>query len=111
MTHHAELRSGKLACCVCMLTSFVAHSRGQGLPSLTHAAPPWPPTHILALLSRPDMGAALQDVFNETRSILEPAGAVAVAGAKAYLKHHNIQVGACTVRKGAFPAAAFPEVS
>eukprot|EP00891_Asterochloris_glomerata_P009871 jgi/Astpho2/9871/Aster-08331 len=31
------------------------------------------------------------DVFNETRSILEPAGAVAVAGAKAYLKHHNIQ--------------------
>lgn len=27
-----------------------------------------------------------QDVFNETRSILEPAGAVAVAGAKAYLQ-------------------------
>lgn len=29
---------------------------------------------------------AFQDVFNETRSILEPAGAVAVAGAKAYLQ-------------------------
>mgnify|MGYP001054522383 CR=1 FL=1 len=33
-----------------------------------------------------------QDVFNETRSILEPAGAVAVAGAKAYLKHYNLKV-------------------
>ena len=28
----------------------------------------------------------LQDVFNETRTILEPAGAVALAGAKAYLQ-------------------------
>lgn len=27
-----------------------------------------------------------QDVFNETRTILEPAGAVALAGAKAYLQ-------------------------
>ena len=32
----------------------------------------------------------LQDVFNETRSILEPAGAIAVAGAKAYLKHYGL---------------------
>lgn len=37
-------------------------------------------------------GATLQDVFNETRSILEPAGAVAVAGAKAYLKHYGLKV-------------------
>jgi len=28
----------------------------------------------------------VQDVFNETRTILEPAGAVALAGAKAYLQ-------------------------
>lgn len=28
----------------------------------------------------------MKDVFNETRTILEPAGAVAVAGAKAYFK-------------------------
>ena len=48
------------------------------------------------------MVAVLQDVFNETRSILEPAGAVAVAGAKAYLKHHNIQVGACIAREKGF---------
>lgn len=32
-----------------------------------------------------------QDVFNETRSILEPAGAVAVAGAKAFLQVQAIQ--------------------
>ncbi len=35
----------------------------------------------------------MQDVFNETRSILEPAGAVGVAGAKAWLKHHKHKVG------------------
>ena len=29
-------------------------------------------------------------MFNETRSILEPAGAVAVAGAKAFLKHYGL---------------------
>ena len=34
-----------------------------------------------------------QDVFNETRSILEPAGAVALAGAKAFLKHYGLKVG------------------
>lgn len=39
------------------------------------------------------ISAAIKDVFNETRSILEPAGAVAVAGAKAYLKQHQIKVG------------------
>ena len=33
-----------------------------------------------------------QDVFNETRSILEPAGAVGVAGAKAWLKHNKHKV-------------------
>lgn len=37
------------------------------------------------------ISAAIKDVFNETRSILEPAGAVAVAGAKAYLKQHNVK--------------------
>ena len=31
------------------------------------------------------ISAAIKDVFSETRTILEPAGAVAVAGAKAYL--------------------------
>ncbi|KAI8101593.1 hypothetical protein M9435_001696 [Picochlorum sp. BPE23] len=35
--------------------------------------------------------AAIKDVFNETRSILEPSGAVAVAGAKEYIRNYNIK--------------------
>ena len=38
------------------------------------------------------VSAAIKDVFNETRCCLEPAGAVAVAGAKAYLQRHGMQV-------------------
>ena len=38
------------------------------------------------------VSAAIKDVFNETRCCLEPAGAVAVAGAKAYLQRHDMQV-------------------
>lgn len=33
--------------------------------------------------------AALKDVFEDTRSILEPAGALSVAGAKQYAAHHQ----------------------
>ncbi len=33
--------------------------------------------------------AALKDVFEDTRSILEPAGALAVAGAKAWAERHK----------------------
>jgi threonine dehydratase len=35
--------------------------------------------------------AAIKDVFTETRSILEPAGALAVAGAKAYVERMSTQ--------------------
>ncbi len=35
--------------------------------------------------------AAIKDVFEDTRSILEPAGALAVAGIKEYAKRNNIQ--------------------
>jgi threonine dehydratase len=35
--------------------------------------------------------AAIKDVFEDTRSILEPAGALAVAGAKASRAHHNLK--------------------
>ena len=35
--------------------------------------------------------AAIKDVFTETRSILEPAGALAVAGAKAYVERKSTQ--------------------
>ena len=37
------------------------------------------------LVDTDDVCAAIKDVFTDTRSILEPAGALAVAGAKAYL--------------------------
>ena len=33
--------------------------------------------------------AAIKDVFEDTRSILEPAGALAIAGAKAYAERHK----------------------
>ncbi len=35
--------------------------------------------------------AAIKDVFEDTRSILEPAGALAIAGAKQYLQQHPQQ--------------------
>lgn len=35
--------------------------------------------------------AAIKDVFEDTRSILEPAGALATAGLKEYAKRHNLQ--------------------
>jgi threonine dehydratase len=35
--------------------------------------------------------AAIKDVFEDTRSILEPAGALAVAGAKAWATKHRVQ--------------------
>lgn len=34
--------------------------------------------------------AAIKDVFQDTRSVMEPAGALAVAGAKKYIRQHNI---------------------
>ncbi len=38
-----------------------------------------------------DICAAIKDVFEDTRSILEPAGALAIAAAKAYVERENIQ--------------------
>lgn len=35
--------------------------------------------------------AAIKDVFEDTRSILEPAGALAVAGMKQYARQHNLK--------------------
>jgi threonine dehydratase len=46
----------------------------------------------VVLVDNAKISAAIKDVFTETRSILEPAGAVAVAGAKDYLKRHNMKV-------------------
>jgi threonine dehydratase len=38
-----------------------------------------------------EMCAAIKDVFQETRSILEPAGALSVAGAKAWVARERVQ--------------------
>ncbi len=35
--------------------------------------------------------AAIKDVFEDTRAVLEPAGALAVAGAKAYVQAHQLR--------------------
>jgi len=35
--------------------------------------------------------AAIKDVFEDTRSILEPSGALAIAGAKAYAEKHHLK--------------------
>ncbi|MGB7443973.1 MAG: threonine ammonia-lyase, biosynthetic, partial [Coleofasciculaceae cyanobacterium] len=54
----------------------------------------------IILVDTDDTCAAIKDVFEDTRSILEPAGALAVAAAKAYAEREQIQdqtliAGAC----------------
>ena len=43
------------------------------------------------LVTTDDTCAAIKDVFEDTRSILEPAGALAIAGIKAYVAREEIQ--------------------
>jgi threonine dehydratase len=45
----------------------------------------------IILVDTDDICAAIKDVFQDTRSILEPAGALAVAGAKAYVEREEIE--------------------
>ncbi len=49
------------------------------------------------LVDNSSISAAIKDVYQERRTILEPAGAVAVAGAKAYIKRHNLKVMAALI--------------
>jgi threonine dehydratase len=44
----------------------------------------------LVLVSTDDICAAIRDIFNETRSIMEPAGALGLAGLKKYIREHNL---------------------
>jgi len=44
----------------------------------------------IILVDTDDTCAAIKDVFEDTRSILEPAGALAIAGAKAYIEREQI---------------------
>lgn len=45
----------------------------------------------IMLVDTDDTCAAIKDVFEDTRSILEPAGALAIAAAKAYVEREQIQ--------------------
>ncbi len=45
----------------------------------------------MILVGTDDTCAAIKDVFEDTRSIVEPAGALAIAGAKAYVEQEQIQ--------------------
>ena len=45
----------------------------------------------ILLVDTDDTCAAIKDVFEDTRSILEPAGALAIAGAKAYVQREGMQ--------------------
>ncbi|CAM6094509.1 unnamed protein product [Calypogeia fissa] len=45
----------------------------------------------VVLVNRDAICAAIKDMFEETRSILEPAGALALAGAKAYCKYYGLE--------------------
>ncbi|OCR02084.1 PLP-dependent threonine dehydratase [Oscillatoriales cyanobacterium USR001] len=44
----------------------------------------------IILVDTDDTCAAIKDVFEDTRSILEPAGALAIAGAKAYIEREQV---------------------
>jgi threonine dehydratase len=44
----------------------------------------------ILVVNTDDTCAAIKDVFEDTRSILEPAGALAIAGLKAYVKREHI---------------------
>jgi len=45
----------------------------------------------MILVSADEICAAIKDIFDDTRSIAEPAGALAVAGVKKYLQRENLQ--------------------
>ena len=45
----------------------------------------------ILLVDTDNICAAIKDVFEDTRSILEPAGALAIAGAKAYVEREGIE--------------------
>lgn len=43
----------------------------------------------VVLVSVDEMSAAIKDIFNDTRTLTEPAGALAVAGMKRYVANHD----------------------
>ena len=50
-----------------------------------------------------EMCAAVKDIFDDTRAIAEPAGALAIAGMKAYLSRHDLTGASVSNTKNRFP--------
>lgn len=44
----------------------------------------------MVCVSTDEICAGIKDIFDETRSIVEPAGALSIAGAKKYISRHNL---------------------
>ncbi|MCL4147469.1 UNVERIFIED_CONTAM: hypothetical protein GTU68_001848 [Idotea baltica] len=44
----------------------------------------------IVLVTVDEMSSAIKDIFNDTRTLTEPAGALAVAGMKRYIKDNNL---------------------
>jgi len=44
----------------------------------------------IVLVTVDEMSSAIKDIFNDTRTLTEPAGALAVAGMKRYIKNNNV---------------------
>jgi len=44
----------------------------------------------IVLITVDEMSSAIKDIFNDTRTLTEPAGALAVAGMKRYIQENNI---------------------
>ncbi len=44
----------------------------------------------MVLVTTDEICAAIKDIFDDTRSVMEPAGALAVAGMKKYIKQHAL---------------------
>lgn len=55
----------------------------------------------VVIVSTDETCAAIKDIFEDTRAIAEPAGALAVAGAKKYLKSHPGFKNVATILSGA----------
>jgi len=56
--------------------------------------------HDIVVVDTDQICAAIRDIFEDTRSIVEPAGALAVAGAKKYLAEHGLSNKCCVVVNG-----------
>lgn len=65
----------------------------------------------IVVVDNDEICAAIKDVFEDTRAVLEPAGALAVAGIKAYVRDGGVTAATRGVAPGATAAADTPAPS